>query len=145
MDSTRSLKVCCGIWHQDVGSRSFRSCKLWGGASMDWTCLSNTSHRSSTGLRSGEFGGQVNTSNSLLCSSNHLDHFCFVPWHIILLREAQPSGITVSIERVYMVCNNALVSGKCQSYSHTDGGSQGFPSRTLPKASHCLHRLAFLP
>ncbi|KAK3541926.1 hypothetical protein QTP86_008181 [Hemibagrus guttatus] len=25
MDSTRSLKVCCGIWHQDVSSRSFKS------------------------------------------------------------------------------------------------------------------------
>ncbi|KAK3568333.1 hypothetical protein QTP86_004228 [Hemibagrus guttatus] len=28
MDSTRSLKVCCGIWHQDVSSRSFKSCWL---------------------------------------------------------------------------------------------------------------------
>ncbi|KAK3530206.1 hypothetical protein QTP86_018062 [Hemibagrus guttatus] len=27
MDSTRSLKVCCGIWHQDVSSRSFKSWK----------------------------------------------------------------------------------------------------------------------
>ncbi|KAK3527449.1 hypothetical protein QTP86_023058 [Hemibagrus guttatus] len=27
MDSTGSLKVCCGIWHQDVRSRSFKSCK----------------------------------------------------------------------------------------------------------------------
>ncbi|KAK3552275.1 hypothetical protein QTP86_007486 [Hemibagrus guttatus] len=26
MDSTRSLKVCCGIRHQDVSSRSFKSC-----------------------------------------------------------------------------------------------------------------------
>ncbi|KAK3528768.1 hypothetical protein QTP70_011181 [Hemibagrus guttatus] len=25
MDSTRSLKVCCGIWHQDASSRSFKS------------------------------------------------------------------------------------------------------------------------
>ncbi|KAK3526022.1 hypothetical protein QTP70_012787 [Hemibagrus guttatus] len=34
MDSARSLKVCCGIWHQDVSSRSFKSCKLRGGASL---------------------------------------------------------------------------------------------------------------
>ncbi|KAK3541577.1 hypothetical protein QTP86_032709, partial [Hemibagrus guttatus] len=27
MDSTRSLKVCCGIWHQDVSSRSIKSWK----------------------------------------------------------------------------------------------------------------------
>ncbi|KAK3536411.1 hypothetical protein QTP86_008881 [Hemibagrus guttatus] len=26
MDSTRALKVCCGIWHQNVSSRSFKSC-----------------------------------------------------------------------------------------------------------------------
>ena len=59
------LKVCCGIWHQDVSSRSFKSCKLRGGASVDWTCLTCTSHRCSIGLRSGKFGGQVNSSNSL--------------------------------------------------------------------------------
>ncbi|KAK3506551.1 hypothetical protein QTP70_009032 [Hemibagrus guttatus] len=35
MDCTRSLKVCCGIWHQDVSSRSFKTCKLRCGASMD--------------------------------------------------------------------------------------------------------------
>ncbi|KAK3533222.1 hypothetical protein QTP70_013675 [Hemibagrus guttatus] len=30
MGSTRSLKVCCGIWYQDVSSRSFKSAKgLW--------------------------------------------------------------------------------------------------------------------
>ncbi|KAK3519521.1 hypothetical protein QTP70_033502 [Hemibagrus guttatus] len=30
MDSTRSLKVCCGIWHQDVSSRSFKPYELRG-------------------------------------------------------------------------------------------------------------------
>ncbi|KAK3554138.1 hypothetical protein QTP70_019066, partial [Hemibagrus guttatus] len=58
MDSTRSLKVCYDIWHQDISSRSFNSCKLRGGASMYPPCLSSTSHRCSMGLRSGEFGGQ---------------------------------------------------------------------------------------
>ncbi|ROK35781.1 hypothetical protein DPX16_17524 [Anabarilius grahami] len=28
MDSTRPLKVPCGIWHQDLSSRSFKSCSL---------------------------------------------------------------------------------------------------------------------
>ena len=64
MDSTRPLKVSCGIWHHDASSRSFKSCKLRGEASMDRTCLSSTSHRCSIGLRSGEFGGQVNTLHS---------------------------------------------------------------------------------
>ncbi|KAK3551398.1 hypothetical protein QTP70_016634 [Hemibagrus guttatus] len=36
---TKSLKVCCGIWHQYVNSRSFKCCKLRGGASMDQTCF----------------------------------------------------------------------------------------------------------
>lgn len=36
MDCTKPLKVRCGIWHQDDGNRSFRSCKLWAGAPMDW-------------------------------------------------------------------------------------------------------------
>lgn len=35
MDSSRPLKVRCGIWHKAVTSRSFKSCKLGGGASMD--------------------------------------------------------------------------------------------------------------
>lgn len=35
------------------------------------TCLSNTLNRCSIGLRSGEFGEQVNTSNSPFSSSNH--------------------------------------------------------------------------
>lgn len=32
---------------------------------MDHACLSSTSHRCLVGLRSGEYGGQVNTSNSI--------------------------------------------------------------------------------
>ncbi|KAJ8262269.1 hypothetical protein GJAV_G00164510 [Gymnothorax javanicus] len=28
MDPTTPLKLCCGIWRQDVSSRSFKSCKL---------------------------------------------------------------------------------------------------------------------
>jgi len=66
-----------------------KSCKLWGGASMDRTCLFSTSHRCSFGLRSGEFGGQVNTSNSLLCSSNHSWTF-FALWQM----RPQPPGNT---------------------------------------------------
>ena len=66
MDSTRPLKVCCGIWHQVVSSRSFKSCKLRDGASVDWTHLSSTPHRHSIVLKYEEFGGQVNTSILLL-------------------------------------------------------------------------------
>ena len=45
MESSRSLKVCCGIWHPEVSIRSYKSCKLWSGASMDLTCSSSTSHK----------------------------------------------------------------------------------------------------
>ena len=99
MDSTRPLKVCCGIWHQDVSSRSFKSCMLQGGASMDWICLSSTSHRCSIGLRSGEFGGQVNTSNLLLCSSNHSwNMFVFLHGVLSCWKKPQPSGNIVSMK-----------------------------------------------
>ena len=75
-ESTRPLKMCCGIWHQDVSSRSFKSCKLWGGASIDRTCLSSASHRCSIGLRSGEFGAcafalQTIPEPFLLCDTAH--------------------------------------------------------------------------
>ena len=66
MDSTTPLNVCSKML-----AASFKPCKLWGGASMDGTCLSSTSHRCSIGLRSEESGGQINTLNSSLCSSNH--------------------------------------------------------------------------
>ncbi|KAK3547645.1 hypothetical protein QTP86_026304, partial [Hemibagrus guttatus] len=62
MDSTRSLKVCCGIWHHDVSSRSFKSYVFWVKCRKsdsskwrrlsdgvdpsvlpgDWTCKNNT-------------------------------------------------------------------------------------------------------
>ena len=52
----------------------------------------SSSYRCSAGLRYGEFGGQVNTSNSLLCSSNHSwTVFRFVARRIILLKEATAS------------------------------------------------------
>ncbi|KAK3535400.1 hypothetical protein QTP70_012829 [Hemibagrus guttatus] len=35
MDSTRSLKVCCGIWHQDVSSRSFKSSLIDSGSALN--------------------------------------------------------------------------------------------------------------
>jgi len=70
------VKVCSPLdpWRCTVVSGTkilaaeFWSPVLRSGASMDQTCLFSTSHRCLFGLRSGEFGGQVNTS---LCSSNH--------------------------------------------------------------------------
>jgi len=105
MDSTRPLKVCCGIWQQDVSSRSFKSCKLRGGASMDRTCLFSTSHRCLIGFRSGEFGGQHLKLVVLL--KPFLNHFCFVAGCIILLKEATATREYRFHERMYMVCNNA--------------------------------------
>ena len=54
-------------------------------------------HRFSIGLRSGEFGGQVNIN--LLCSSNH-SWTIFAWWHSALFRwkRPQPSGNTVSMK-----------------------------------------------
>ncbi len=79
MDSIWPLNMSCGIWNQTISSRSFKSCKLRGGASMDQICWSCTSHRCSIGLRAGKFGGQGNTLNSLSCSS-HCPWTIFTVW-----------------------------------------------------------------
>ena len=99
MDSTTRLNVCCGVSLHDISSRSFKSCRVQGGASMDWTCLSSTSHRCSIGLRSEEFGGQVNTVNWSLCSSNH-SWTSFAVWLGVLShwKKPLPSGKTVCIK-----------------------------------------------
>ncbi|KAK3570962.1 hypothetical protein QTP86_031236, partial [Hemibagrus guttatus] len=132
MDSTRSPKVCCCIWHQDASSRSFKSCKFRGEASMDRTCLSSTSHRYSIGLRSGEFGGQ-HLKLVVVVIKPFLKHFCFVARCIILLKEETAIREYSFNERVYMVCNNAQVGGTCQSNIHMDGRTQGFPAEHYPK------------
>lgn len=62
MNSTRPLKVYCGIWHQNVSSKSFKSCKLRGGASIDRICLSSTSH---TDIRCGNL--EVKSTPWSLC------------------------------------------------------------------------------
>ncbi len=72
MDSTRPMEVYCSIWLQDFSSISFRSCKLWSGASIDWTCLFSTSHRCFIGLRSGEYGELI------VFLKPFLNHFSFV-------------------------------------------------------------------
>lgn len=41
------------IWHSDISSRSYKSCKFSHGASMDWICCSSTSHKYSIRLRFG--------------------------------------------------------------------------------------------
>ena len=68
VDSTRPMKVCCGIWHQHLSRRSFKSCKVWVGASMDWICLASTSHRCSIGLRSGDPKEAKSTPQSRCCA-----------------------------------------------------------------------------
>ncbi|KAF7656706.1 hypothetical protein LDENG_00037350 [Lucifuga dentata] len=116
MDSTRPLKVSCGIWHQDVNSRFFKSCKFGGGASMDQTCFSSTSHRCSIGLTLGEFGGQVELFVMFL--KPFLNNFCSVAGHVILLKEAAAIREYRCHEGVDLVSNNVLVGGTCQSNIH---------------------------
>ena len=62
-----------------------------------------------------------------------LNHFCFVAWCIILLKEATTIREYRFHERVYMVCNNAKVGGICQSNIHMGGRTQGFPPQHCPK------------
>ena len=134
MDSTRPLKVCCCILHQDVSNLSFKSCKLWGGASTDWTGLSSTSHRWSIGLRSGEFGGPSQHLKLIVWLLKRSWNISAL-WLIILLKEATAIWEYPFHERVFMVCSTAEVGGTCQSHIPHGWQDPRFPSRTLPKAS----------
>lgn len=82
MDSTpEGGRVGFGI---NVSSRSWKSCKLWGKASLDWTCLSNTPHRCSTELISVESEAQLNTldlsqlSQFVLLKEGTFSHFSII-------------------------------------------------------------------
>ncbi|KAF4083858.1 hypothetical protein AMELA_G00122130 [Ameiurus melas] len=114
--------MCCSIWQQHSSSRFFMSCKLLGVASMDWTCLSSISHRCSIRLRYLESGGQIRPV---------LNIFCSVVVCIILLKEATSTREYRCHEGVYLVCNNVLVGGTCQSNIYMNAKTQGFP------ADHC--------
>ena len=87
MNSTRLLKVCCSIWHQDVSSRSFKSCKLRGRASMDRTVC--PAHPTDAWL-------DRDLGNLEAKSTPH--SFCFV---------APATREYCLHEMVYIVCNNA--------------------------------------
>lgn len=89
MESTRPLKVCGGTWHQDISSRSFKSCKFCKGP----------------------------PSGNLEDKPTAQTH-CYVPQ---------------TIPGLYMVCNNALIGGMCQSTIHMDDRTKGLPVEHCPK------------
>lgn len=96
--STGSQKVCCEFWHQTVSSRSLKSCKVWGTASMD------------------------HTLNLLSCSLNHSWTIsCRVAEPNILLKW----GKTVTNEGVFGL-HWCLRSWKCQSNIYMNARTQGF-------------------
>lgn len=66
---TRLLKMCCVSGTKMLAIDPLSPVSY--AAGLDQTCLSSTSHRCMIGLSLGNFWGQVNTWNSLLCSSNH--------------------------------------------------------------------------
>lgn len=89
MDSTRRLKECCGIWHQDVSSRSFKSCKL-------------------ISRESGNH--EVSTGTFLSCFSNY-SWACFLQYgraHCPVERGHCYRGIPLSWRRIlYVITMNA--------------------------------------
>ncbi len=70
-------------------------------------------------LRSGESGGQGNILNSLSCSSTH-SWTVFAVWQGVLScwKKPLPSGNTIAMKGVYLVCNTLLIVGICQSNIH---------------------------
>ena len=111
---------------------------------VDWICSSSTSDRYSIEEKSGEFGGQDNTSNSLSCSSNHYRTICAVlQGALSCCNRLLLSGNTVDMKRRTWSAT-MFRSVACVKLTSTCPDS-GFPNRTLPRASHSLHRLAFFP
>ena len=133
MDSTRPLKVCCGILHQDVDIRSLSpvSCKM----GPPWIRLVCPAHPQMLDwIEIWEIWRPIQQLKLVVVLLKpFLNHFCFVEWCIILLNEAIAIREYFFHERVYMVCNNAKVGGMCQSYIHMNGRTQSFPPQHCPK------------
>ena len=110
---TGPLGLSCGFWHQGIDGRSFESCGLQGGATLDWI-YSGISHWYLIGLGSGEFGGQVDTLSSVSCSWGHSSTVLLCP------RANCPAGGTTAIreccchEGVFLVSHRVWVVGSCQ-------------------------------
>lgn len=93
-----ALKVCCGIWHKYMSSRSFRSCKLWDGASMDQIPQL---------LNWIEIWAMRRSSQCLelvLCCSNYS---VLLQGVLSCWKRSLPSGEYSFHERAHMICNNA--------------------------------------
>lgn len=116
-DPTRHgfIKVCCGIWHQFVSSRS---CKFLGGDG-GWHCrLWSTSHRCLIRLRLENFGG-------------HFIEF-FIMFLKILLNSVCSNIEHIAIrehwyhEVVYLVCNNVQMGATCENGIHMNTRMQSY-------------------
>ena len=68
---------------------------------------STTSQRCSVGFRSGDWEGHWRTLNSLSCSWNMIDYFCFVTWCIIMLEVTIRRWVHCGHEGIHMLSNNS--------------------------------------
>lgn len=101
------LQVLCDIFytyiwwylHQDISRSSFKSCKWQGGATMDWTGLSSSSHICFIELRSGEFGDQTLELFAMFFK-------VFLKISQSLLKEATAVRKYHYHEGMYLVCNS---------------------------------------
>lgn len=72
----QNTKVCCGIWHQDVSSRSLKSWKVWDQISAS-CCFSSRSFLPSLSHCSSRASVNPSPSNQLT-SSPSLDHLWWI-------------------------------------------------------------------
>ena len=104
MDSTRPLKVCCGIWHQDVSSRSFMSCKLRGGALHGSDLFVQHIPQMLSWIDIWGIWRPIQHPKLVVMLLKPFQYqFCFVARHIILLKEATAIREYCFHERVHMV------------------------------------------
>ena len=87
-DSRRPLMVSCGIRHQHVSSRSFKSSKLGHGASMDQACFySTTLYRWSDWDLGTLVAKSVSLNFSIFFFNFSFSFYCRVPVCVTLLKE----------------------------------------------------------
>ncbi len=108
--------MACGIWHRDISSRSFKSCKL----GHPWIGFVGPAHPldALSDWDLGNLKAKATLWNLCHVLKPFLNNFCSVAGSIIH-------------EGVYVVCNHLYVGGTCPSNIHMNAKTQGSLRNTV--------------
>lgn len=107
---------------QDISTRSFKSCKLQNGASMNQICFSRTFHSCSIRFEIWVIR-RPSQYIELFVMYLNLNIFCSVAGHIILRKGATAIREYRCHEGVYLASNIVQVGDMCQSHNHMNARS----------------------